>query len=76
LFADDLEIALQLLDGLAGACGSGDLHIDVPADNIGFIAALESGGFAPTFATTRMYKGPAPKLGPQRLFGVTTLELG
>ncbi|RUX92881.1 GNAT family N-acetyltransferase, partial [Mesorhizobium sp. M7D.F.Ca.US.004.01.2.1] len=47
-----------------------------PADNIGFIAALESGGFAPTFATTRMYKGPAPKLGPQRLFGVTTLELG
>ena len=39
LFADDTEIALQLLDGLAGACEGGDLHIDVPA---------------PTFTTTRM----------------------
>ncbi|RWC47371.1 MAG: GNAT family N-acetyltransferase [Mesorhizobium sp.] len=76
LFADEMEIALQLLDGLAGACEGGDLHIDVPADNIGFIAALEAAGFAPTFITTRMYKGLPPKLGLQRVFGVTTLELG
>jgi hypothetical protein len=65
-----------LLDGLAGACEGGELHIDVPAENTGFIAALEVAGFAPTFTTTRMYKGPAPKLGLQQLFGVTTLELG
>jgi hypothetical protein len=76
LFADDMEIGLQLLDGLAGACEGGELHIDVPAENTGFIAALEVAGFAPTFTTTRMYKGPAPKLGLQQLFGVTTLELG
>lgn len=76
LFADDLDTALHLLDGLSEACQGGDLHIDVPADNTGFIAALEAAGFAPTFTTTRMYKGPAPKLEPSRIFGVTTLELG
>ncbi|MFC3322724.1 GNAT family N-acetyltransferase [Mesorhizobium cantuariense] len=76
LFADDMAIALQLLDGLAGACEGGDLHIDVPATKLDFIAALDAAGFAPTFTTTRMYKGLAPKLGLRRLFGVTTLELG
>ncbi|MER8414894.1 GNAT family N-acetyltransferase [Mesorhizobium sp. M0239] len=76
LFADDMETALQLLEGLAGACDGGELHIDVPADNTGFITALDAAGFAPTFTTTRMYKGPAPELDLQRVFGVTTLELG
>ncbi|MFB9985426.1 GNAT family N-acetyltransferase [Mesorhizobium kowhaii] len=76
LFADSIHTALQLLHGLAGACEGGDLHIDVHAENAGFIEALEAAGFAPTFKTTRMYKGPAPELGLQRLFGVTTLELG
>ena len=76
LFADDIGVALHLLEGLAGACEGGDLHIDVPAAKVDFIAALEAGGFSPTFTTTRMYKGPPPKLGPHRIFGVTTLELG
>ncbi|RUV36312.1 GNAT family N-acetyltransferase, partial [Mesorhizobium sp. M7A.F.Ca.MR.228.00.0.0] len=62
--------------GLAGACEGGELHIDVPADNAGFITALDAAGFAPTFTTTRMYKGPAPELDLRRVFGVTTLELG
>lgn len=76
LFADDIEVALHLLQGLAGTCEGGDLHIDVPADNTGFIAALEAAGFSPTFTTTRMYKGPPPKPGSHRIFGITTLELG
>ncbi|MET2825507.1 GNAT family N-acetyltransferase [Mesorhizobium shangrilense] len=76
LFADDLDTALHLLDGLSEACQGGDLHIDVPAENTPFIAALEASGFAPTFTTTRMYKGPAPALDASRIFGVTTLELG
>ena len=76
LFADDMETALHLLEGLAGACEGGDLNIDVPATKLDFIAALDTAGFSPTFTTTRMYKGPPPKLGPHRIFGVTTLELG
>lgn len=75
LFADDVQTALELLGDLSGAC-SGDLHIDVPATQVDFIAALEPAGFAPTFSTTRMYKGTPPKLDAKRVFGVTTLELG
>lgn len=76
LFADDTETAMQLLGSLAGACEGGDLHIDAPADNVDFTAALAAIGFRPTFTTTRMYKGTPPKVDSRRIFGVTTLELG
>jgi len=76
LFADDMQTALALLGDLASACGGGDLHIDVPATRVDFIAVLEAAGFAPTFTTTRMYQGPPPRLDANRIFGVTTLELG
>ena len=76
LFADNVQTALDLLGELATACEGGELNIDVPATQVDFIAALDAAGFAPTFSTTRMYKGPPPKLDAQRIFGVTTLELG
>lgn len=76
LFADDMSIALRLLEGLADACEGGDLNIDIPADQSQFMAELAAAGLSPTFTTTRMYKGSAPKLDPRRIFGVTTLELG
>jgi GNAT superfamily N-acetyltransferase len=76
LFADDAQTALELLGALASACKGGDLSIDVPATQVDFIAALEAAGLSPTFSTSRMYKGTPPKLDPDRIFGVTTLELG
>ncbi|MBN9221952.1 MAG: GNAT family N-acetyltransferase [Mesorhizobium sp.] len=76
LFADDAQMALELLGDLAIACQGGDLNIDVPATGADFIAALEAAGFSPTFSTTRMYQGPPPQLDANRIFGVTTLELG
>jgi hypothetical protein len=30
----------------------------------------------PVFSTRRMYRGPAPVLDLERVYGVTTLELG
>ena len=75
LFADDMETALHLIESLAIAC-EGDLNIDVPATKTDFIAALDAAGFSPTFTTRRMYKGPPPQLGLERVFGVTSLELG
>lgn len=58
LFADDAQTALELVGELASVCEGGELNIDVPATQVDFIAALEAAGFAPTFSTTRMYKGP------------------
>ncbi|TIS91831.1 MAG: GNAT family N-acetyltransferase [Mesorhizobium sp.] len=76
LFADDKEVALRLLAGLANLPGTDALHIDVPAGNSGFAAALEAAGFSANFTTTRMYKGTAPGITPSGIFGITTLELG
>lgn len=76
LFADDMQTAVGFIEELASICEGGDLNIDVPATQVDFIAALGAAGFSPTFTTTRMYKGPPPKLDANRIFGVTTLELG
>ena len=33
-------------------------------------------GLTQCFETARMYKGPAPRLPLERIFGITTFELG
>jgi len=71
LFAPDAATALELLKPIAGA-----VQIDVPAAQTAFLAALTAKGFAPSFATTRMYRGPAPGMDLASVFGVTSLELG
>ncbi|WP_192177942.1 GNAT family N-acetyltransferase [Mesorhizobium amorphae] len=76
LLADDTHVALQLLGVLAAAMAGDALHIDVPAANSGFIAALQAGGLTPGFTTTRMYRGSVPRIASSKVFGITTLELG
>lgn len=76
LFADDTHVALQLLGALAAPMAGDALHIDVPAANSGFIAALQAGGLSAGFTTTRMYRGGVPRVASSKVFGITTLELG
>lgn len=71
LFGDDVAVALDLLGGVSGV-----VHIDVPAGQVAWLAALESRGFTAGFRTCRMYRGPAPAMDMSRVFGVTSLELG
>ncbi len=71
LFADTVAAAIDIIDTL-----SGPLHIDVPAAQADWLAALSARGFSPGFQTTRMYRGPAPAMSLDRVFGVTSLELG
>jgi hypothetical protein len=33
-------------------------------------------GFRPVFETARMYRGPEPSLPLDRIYGITTFELG
>ena len=49
--------------------------IDVPSENAGLCHALQDLGFAETFATARMYRGPAPRFGSNRQ-AIATMELG
>jgi hypothetical protein len=40
------------------------------------VALAEEAGFTPSFETARMYTGPVRPYAQERVFGVTTLELG
>ncbi|MGK6314846.1 hypothetical protein [Neorhizobium sp. DT-125] len=76
LFADDINLAVLLLRASPAAAGGETLHIDVPASQAEFSAHLSGLGFSKGFTTARMYRGRAPTVQIQGIFGVTTLELG
>jgi hypothetical protein len=58
------------------SAGRGEIFLDVPSVNQDAIALARDLGLSPTFETARMYTGAIPPLRLDRLFGVTTFELG
>ena len=54
----------------------GEVFLDVPAVNREAIALAETLGLKPVFETARMYTGPIAPLQIDRVFGVTSFELG
>ena len=72
-------------DGFFGLDLDGELAVtvsvvrydpDVPVPNADGSALARDLGFEPVFETARMYRGPDPCLRLDRVFGVTTFELG
>ena len=61
---------------LVSAGGGGDVFLDVPDVNREAVALAQSHGLAPVFETARMYTGTIRPLRLERVFGVTTFELG
>ena len=76
LVAPDRATAEALLDGLVARGGGGEVFIDVPEINAPAMAMVRERGMTVMFETARMYTGPAPALALERVFGVTTFELG
>jgi hypothetical protein len=77
LFADDVEIAEALFDGLCENVDAGDpVYLDVPEINDAAVEFADRRGMNKVFETARMYTGAPPELDPSRVFGVTTFELG
>ncbi|MEV8626906.1 GNAT family N-acetyltransferase [Streptomyces sp. NBC_01268] len=79
LFADTPADAAALLDALAAearAFGSERIAVDMPEANPAAARLAEERGLEPTFETARMYTGPIRPVAADRVFGVTTLELG
>ena len=76
LVADDRTAAEAVLSALLEPSGGGEIFLDVPAVNREAVALAQSIGLAPVFETARMYTGPIPPLRLERVFGVTTFELG
>jgi hypothetical protein len=76
LVADDRAAAEAVFAGLLAGAGGGEVFLDVPGINRNAVALAEDFGLAPVFETARMYTGMIPPLRLERVFGVTTFELG
>ncbi len=76
LVADDRAAAEVVLSALLARVGGGKIFLDVPSVNRHAVALAQEFGLAPVFETARMYNGPIPPLRLERVFGVTTFELG
>ena len=76
LVADDRSAAEAVLGALLASAGSGEIFLDVPSVNRDAIALAQNLGLVPVFETARMYTGAIAPLRLERVFGVTTLELG
>lgn len=69
------EQALTLAASAAAALAQVEAIIDVPDSNTRFDGILRDIGFTETFATARMYRGPAPTP-DETLQAIATMELG
>ncbi|KUO05037.1 GNAT family N-acetyltransferase [Streptomyces caeruleatus] len=76
LFADTADDARALVAALTADAAGRQVAVDVPENNPAGVALAEEAGFTPSFETARMYTGPVRQYARERVFGVTTLELG
>jgi len=77
LFANDPELADRLLRALIARAEPGaPVQLDIPAVNPSALDLVQAHAMRPVFETARMYAGRAPCLPLERMFGITTYELG
>ena len=77
LFADNVQKAEAIFDALVAAVPSGETIVfDTPEANVAAVALAERNHMRVAFETARMYAGRAPAVAEERVFGVTTFELG
>jgi GNAT superfamily N-acetyltransferase len=76
LVAEDRASAETVLSALVARMGGGEIFLDVPGINREAVALAQDFGLAPVFETARMYTGAIPPLRLERVFGVTSFELG
>ncbi len=76
LFADTERIADELLQQFRSFVGKAKIYLDVPEVNKEAIKLAEKYQMKPMFETARMYTEKKPNINLQKVFGVTTFEVG
>jgi predicted N-acetyltransferase YhbS len=77
LFAETPAHAATLLAALrAGLHAQESFYLDLPGPNGAAVQLAAAAGMNPVFRTARMYLGPAPALPLERIYGITSFELG
>jgi GNAT superfamily N-acetyltransferase len=77
LFADSLDVADQLYSCLASTAGKDEpVFLDIPEANARALDMVQKHKMREVFSTVRMYSQGKPELALEKVFGVTTFELG
>lgn len=77
LNAENADLAHELFLALTATVPEGSpIFLDVPEPNKNAIQLAESFGMSPVFETARMYTKEFPPLPLDKIFGITTFELG
>ena len=76
LFADNYQIAAHLLNAIQTDIKNETIILDVPGNNPDAIRLAESLNMEVVFATVRMYQKDLPDINNDKIFGITTFELG
>jgi len=76
IFAEDKSIAEKLFLSLIEFAEGKEVYLDVPEINIDGIAMKEKYNMKYVFETARMYKTGTPGIPVNKIFGVTSFELG
>lgn len=76
LFADDRRTAELILRGLIASVPREQFFLDVPGPNGAAMAMARELALTEVFRTARIYTGAAPSMPLNKVFGITTFELG
>lgn len=77
LFADDLQTAEALYLNLSSHAEEREvIYLDIPERNQAGLSLAKKYGMQKVFSTARMYTGKEPEIALNKVFGVTTFELG
>jgi len=77
LFADDPQLAERLFVALKALAPQGaPLFVDIPVPHGAALELVQRHDMTQGFETARMYTGVAPEVPMDRLYGVTSFELG
>lgn len=77
LNAENTDVAIELFLALTATIPEASLiFLDVPEPNHNAIHMAQQFGMTPVFETARMYTKDSPNLPLEKIFGITTFELG
>jgi GNAT superfamily N-acetyltransferase len=76
LFADEGAAATALYEHLSSHAAGGPLFLDAPENNPAAGELVRRHNMTEVFGCARMYLGPPPEVMHERVFGVTSFELG
>ena len=76
LFADNAMIAEELYKACLNAVQGEQLYIDIPVCNGAAVQLVKKYEAEYVFECARMYYGTPPKVDMNKVFGITSFELG